>query len=287
MSIKAEPTNKGMYPVGSCAGMESVSNAHELYYSRPEKYNVTTMTNVIELRQTGVVLLDAHGHVEALRLEQALELNPHQAATLVNLFKEATTVCGKLTRGQSTAHICKSFVVLGHKKERFENGTNTHSVNRLNQTDKARWTAVQGRIRSFFKKIILENMKQVFYLEIRAVELFFKSNGLDLYYGSASSCTIGQLFWPRSHVDKDAFYSILPVVDTGAGIRGGDFAFAEVGHVLKAFSGSIFLYHPQKYHGTTKFGLDKGSKAARFMASFYLKEAVVGAMMASKTNAKK
>ena len=92
------------------------------------------------------------------------------------------------------------------------------------------------------------------------------------------------MFWPRSHTDADAFYSILPVVDTGKGIQGGDFAFAEVGHVLKAWSGSIFLYHPQKYHGTTKFGLKKGSKAARFMASFYLKEAVVSAMMASKTN---
>ena len=71
-------------------------------------------------------------------------------------------------------------------------------------------------------------MKKVFFLEITAIEMFFKMYGLDLYYGSASSCTIGQLFWPRSHTDADAFYSLLPVVDTGAGIRGGDFAFPEV-----------------------------------------------------------
>ena len=284
-STKNFATPKGLYPMGTCAAMQTVSDGHQLFYSRPETYNISTMTDVVGDRTPGVVLLDKHGHVEALRLEKALELNQMQQKQLVNLFQQATRVCVKLGRGQSTAHICKSFVVLGHKKERFENGSNTHSALKLDPKDQARFASIQGRIRAFFKKIILQNMKKVFYLEITAIEMFFKMYGLDLYYGSASSCTIGQLFWPRSHTDADAFYSLLPVVDTGAGIRGGDFAFPEVGRVLKAWSGSIFLYHPQKYHGTTKFSLDRGSRAARFMASFYLKEAVVNAMMASKTNA--
>ena len=62
-TTKAEPTNVGMYPRGSCSAMPSVSEGHDLYYSRPERYNVTTMTNIIELLERGVVLLDAHGHV--------------------------------------------------------------------------------------------------------------------------------------------------------------------------------------------------------------------------------
>ena len=62
-STKAEPTNVGMYPRGSCSAMPSVSEGHDLYYSRPERYNVTAMTNIIELLERGVVLLDAHGHV--------------------------------------------------------------------------------------------------------------------------------------------------------------------------------------------------------------------------------
>ena len=62
-TTKAEHTNVGMYPRGSCSAMPSVSEGHDLYYSRPERYNVTTMTNIIELLERGVVLLDAHRHV--------------------------------------------------------------------------------------------------------------------------------------------------------------------------------------------------------------------------------
>lgn len=108
---KFATTPKGLYPVGSCRAMQSVSNGHELFYSQPETYNISTMTDMVFDRTPGVVLLDKHGHVEALRLEKDLELNETQQKHLVNLFKQATRVCVKLGRGQSTLVINVALVI--------------------------------------------------------------------------------------------------------------------------------------------------------------------------------
>jgi hypothetical protein len=48
-----------------------------------------------------------------------------------------------------------------------------------------------------------------------------------------SGVTAGKLFWSRSHIDHDVWFTILVCLDYGRGILGGgDFGFGSVGHVI-------------------------------------------------------
>ena len=47
-----------------------------------------------------------------------------------------------------------------------------------------------------------------------------------------TAVTIGELFWPLSHVDDDYWLTVLACVDFGAGpVEGGDWAHAGMGWV--------------------------------------------------------
>jgi len=57
-----------------------------------------------------------------------------------------------------------------------------------------------------------------------------------------TAVTIGELFWPLSHVDTDFWLTVLVCVDFGVGpVEGGDWAHAGMGWVRTSMAPTITL----------------------------------------------
>ena len=282
---KSKPTTTTL-PIGGCGAMPSVSAKHELTVSSCALYHVSRMSTVVEEREQGVAMLGHDSHIANVRLPASHELKGRQLTKWTSLVSKACQTLSDLERGEGVASVHKSFVVLGTKKEKFMNGANTHSHLKMDESTAAAYLHIMNEVRSFFRKFILPKVEAFLYIEMCVIKTFFRLKGVKLFYDVAGSCTIGALFWPRAHIDKDAFFSVLPVCDSGGGIIGGDFSFPSLGTVLKAYNGSIFIYDPTKIHGTTEMALERHSSATRYMASFYLKNEVISGVGASKYSAK-
>ena len=81
---------------------------------------------------------------------------------------------------------------------------------------------------------------------------------------------MAELYWARSHIDMDAWYTILLCIDLGKGLEGGgDFAFTGHGNILKAEHGDVFFFNPWYYHSCTEMKPREGG--SRIFVSFYCK----------------
>jgi hypothetical protein len=112
---------------------------------------------------------------------------------------------------------------------------------------------------------------------------------VDLYADFISGVTASQLFWPRSHIDPDVWYTVLVCIDYGRGIMSGeDFGFATVGHVLECRHCNVLIYNPQMHHGTTEFELYPNDiDSGGFFFAFFMKKQVLHADLLSQAMAKK
>ncbi len=92
-----------------------------------------------------------------------------------------------------------------------------------------------------------------------------------------SGVTDDKLFWPRSHIDNDVWFTFLNCLDYGRGIiGGGDFCFGSVGHVLQCKHGDVIVYNPTNPHRTTKFDLHPNeSESGRIFFVFFMKKNVL------------
>jgi len=73
-------------------------------------------------------------------------------------------------------------------------------------------------------KKIYPLVKQEFGWLFEPINDWLKQNDIELYAQFVTGVTAGKLFWPRSHIDDDAWYTILVCQDYGRGIiDGGDF----------------------------------------------------------------
>lgn len=107
---------------------------------------------------------------------------------------------------------------------------------------------------------------------------------LHLFVDCVSSVGLADLYWPRAHVDNDAWYTILVVVDMGDGLEsGGDFCFPTHGTVLKLCSGDVLFFNPAYTHACTEpIAKPHGS---RLCVSFYCKSDVLNAAALSSAMA--
>ena len=106
--------------------------------------------------------------------------------------------------------------------------------------------------------------------------------GLHSYF--VSGVTAGKLFWPRSHIDHDVWFTVLVCLDYGRGIIGGrDFGFGSVGHVLQCKHGDVIVYNPTHPHGTTEFDLHPNEpESGRLVFAFFMKKNVLHADLLSQ-----
>ena len=97
-----------------------------------------------------------------------------------------------------------------------------------------------------------------------------------LFVDFISAVGMAELYWPRSHQDADAWYTVLVCVDIGAGmVAGGDFSFSSHGTVLEARHGDVFFFNPSYFHSCTEPHPASGGK--RLFISFYSKRATLRA----------
>jgi hypothetical protein len=89
-----------------------------------------------------------------------------------------------------------------------------------------------------------------------------------------SGVTAGKLFWPRSHIDNDVWFTVLVYLDYGRGIiGGGDFGCGSVGHVLQCKHGDVIVYNPTHPHRTTEFDLHPNEpESGRIFFAFFMKK---------------
>lgn len=87
---------------------------------------------------------------------------------------------------------------------------------------------------------------------------------------------LAELYWPRAHVDQDAWYTILVALDLGAGMEsGGDFSFAKLGRVFQVEHGDVFFFNPWYEHSCTEPA--PKPNGSRIFISFYCKQRTLNA----------
>lgn len=107
---------------------------------------------------------------------------------------------------------------------------------------------------------------------------------IHLFADFVSSVALGDLYWARAHVDDDAWYTVLVVVDIGEGLHaGGDFGFPTLGTVLELHHGDVLFFNPSFLHACTE-SVPKLA-GSRLFISFYCKADVLSAAALSKAMA--
>ena len=133
------------------------------------------------------------------------------------------------------------------------------------------------KLRCLYKRHIHSIVMDSFGSIMMPVIHWMEKNSLQLYAYQVSGVTFGELFWPRSHIDPDAWYTVLVCLDVGNGIvGGGDFAFAQAGWVLKCEHGDVLVYNGMHLHGTTEMAVNDASDGRIFVA-FYMNKATLHA----------
>lgn len=260
----------------------------------------------------GVVSMSSNHQDENMfngfRFPRADWLTVEEQKTYIDICKLQDKCAEELGRGADVASLSASFSGIGYKWDRDTNNKSMYTDKRGNAEKKksqkknkkkglktastggrprAQFVSVVQRMRNFVNKVLLPKLKKYMYLETVAIEHFYRMNKSSTYCGIWTSVTTGGMFWPRSHIDADLTGSMLVCADvrpkksspdTDTGVRGGDWSFAESGHVLKSESGCLFYYHPWLIHGTTKFAIARHLRhqnVKRYYSACYGKEDVI------------
>ena len=236
------------------------------------------------------------------------DLTPEEAAQFNELRLLAEKCKEHLKREPSVLNCCINFFAFGTKVERNARQVAMYAMKGQSMaftkagSSSTKWTKqdnklygqaihVYEQMRAFCINVILPKLKHFLFLEMMAVELFFKSKGVGVWSNVFCGATMGKYFWPTSHLDDDLTYTGLLCFDTVPnGVLGGDWSFITLGHVLKARHGCLFLYGGWIRHCTTKMMVNK--KLAhlnpyRYYCAFFGKKSVCQAIGTSVATAER
>jgi hypothetical protein len=209
-------------------------------------------------------------------------LPPKVMIELKNVYDEMERCRAFLKRGDGVANVCAFFAVTGLKEDLNTkvSMTHVHKKEALGVPEQE----MRAKLRSIFKKHIYPIVKKEFGWLFEPIIDWLNANEVEMYALSVTGVTAGKLFWPRSHTDPDAWYTILVCLDYGNGILGGgDFSFVSVGNILECRSGDVLIYNPTIHHGTTEFDLHENDvSSGRIFFAFFMKKAVAKARLLSK-----
>ena len=185
-----------------------------------------------------------------------------------------------LMRGDDVANVCGNFVILGYKCDRFSRQGLIHSLP-SGKLDSVRHMNKWREIRSLFEKYVWPIAMEFFEPVLLPVIHWLQKFGLQLFVKCATAVTAGDCFWPQAHKDPDIWFTVLVCLHYGkCDVGGGDFAFTRAGWIFKCGNGSVLIYNPRLYHGTTEFDLPSKHDGKIFFA-FYMKAEALQARLGS------
>ena len=142
--------------------------------------------------------------------------------------------------------------------------------------DALRAHEVTVKLRALYQNHVAPLVMKEFGFLFEHISGWVKQFDIHLFADFVSAVGLAELYWPRSHVDADSWYTILVVIDLGRGLEaGGDFSLARHGHILKAEHGDVFFFNPSHVHSCTEPA--PHPNGSRLFISFYCKKATVHA----------
>ena len=188
-------------------------------------------------------------------------------------------------RGAGAASVSVGYVATAHKCDQNTHLRMPHAP-RPSADDAERLVVAQfqNKLRSIYMKRIWPIVRASFGALFRPVHHLLCSVVPlpELFAQHVTGLAAGSCFWPRSHADKDMWYTIMVVLDAGGGVvRGGDFAFAELGWVLGLQHGDVLVFEPGHLHGATEAHVGSADDQ-RVAFAFYMKRDVVEASVCAR-----
>ena len=137
---------------------------------------------------------------------------------LMLVYKEIEKCHEFLTRGNDVANVCANFAVTGLKEDNNTKLLMTHVPKHKGEKPPFREMHMRSKLRSIFMKKIYPLVKQEFGWLFEPINNWLKMNRVRLYAHFVTGVTAGKLFWPQSHTDPDAWFTVLVCQDYGQGI---------------------------------------------------------------------
>lgn len=279
-----------IWPIGTLGDAPAATALYEMRFvcERPAQFHVTSMPETFIVRHEAGTLLWDGGVPVGGRAPKQL---PAVACTeLVRVFYALLRLRRFRSRGAACCSISRNFVVTGIKSDYTTKLAYPYVTEEEEVGDGLRAHEATVKLRALFENYVLPIIIEYFDPFFNHVGSWARQFGIHLFSNFVSAAGLAELYWPRSHVDMDKWYTILVTLDLGAGIeRGADFSFAEMGHILKAAHGDVFFFNPSCKHSCTEPHPRPGG--SRIFISFYCKRdavnaaALSAAMAARKGNA--
>ena len=126
--------------------------------------------------------------------------------------------------------------------------------------DALRAHEVTNKLRALYENHVAPIVMREFGFLFEHVSAWVKKFDIHLFSDFVSAVGLAELYWPRSHVDADSWYTILVVIDLGRGLEAG---------------GDLLFFNPSHVHSCTE--PCPRMNGSRLFVSFYCKKATVNA----------
>jgi len=184
-------------------------------------------------------------------------------------------------RGKDVANVCLNFVVTGLKQDLNTKLKMSHSPK--NHKSALLEMEMRSKLRGIFMKHVYPIVRNEFGWLFEPINSWLEMNKVVLHAYFVSGVTARKLFWPRSNIDHDVWFTVLVCLDGRDILGGGDFGFGSVGHVLQCKYGDVIVYNPTHSHGTTEFDLHPNDpESGRLFFAFFVKKNVLHADLLSQ-----
>lgn len=280
--FKLTPTEsvKHRYEKGAMTDAPHMTDTHQLMFSLKEAKKLDEVFHVSRMpadrvvrHHTGTAVF-CNGVLVGGRCRRTLSADIQRELAIV--YNHLDVVRPYMQRGKGVANVCVNFVATGFKCDQNSRQCLIHQPclqTRKNpnpgpdtvELTRQQWNKLRGLYLNWIHPIAMDSFGAV----LQPVLHWIDVHGIELYAAQVTGVTFGELFWPRSHDDPDAWYTVLVPLDVGAGPdEGGDFAFGGAGWVLKCEPGDVLVYNGCELHGTSEFAISSASDS-RVFAAFY------------------
>ena len=161
--------------------------------------------NQILRHSTGTVLQDSNGTLLGARCSASVsKIISHE---LLKIYNQMELHRCFLMRGKDVANVCTNFVVTGLKQDLNTKLKMLHSPK--NHKSAMLDMEIHSKLRGIFRKHVYPIVRNEFGWLFEPINSWLEMNKVVLHSYFVSGVTAGKLFWPRSHIDHDVWFTVL------------------------------------------------------------------------------